>query len=416
MTTVTTLLEAAKSSPSKLFQLMAMSIVTTDQLAAALPFRTFAGQAATFIREATLPDTEFIPDSGAMSAASTGTDDLVTVPCRRLASDLDVDSLADDLTDGAQTERQLAQKVKATWRKVKDKIANGGNITGFTISDNFPNGAYVDAMPAVAAWMDSNRFGPGLLRYTHTGTKLAFKAPGDSGFGDDVVCATDGSYTLYSQNKSKWVRLTLDVSDANADATRAIYFTSSTNEFDGMNKIIDPSMLLSSSGANGDSISFAKLDRMITMEKVRTNRAFIMPSQLLEKFMSLLRAVGGATPIHLTLPGLNGTVPSYRGIPILENDYIGATESKGEATTLSSIYLASLTAEEGLFVGVPGTGNDAIDVQGEPDRQTVLGWRIERLGARETVAHRRTRVQWYGMLGLISPLALVRASEIRTED
>jgi hypothetical protein len=171
-------------------------------------------------------------------------------------------------------------------------------------------------------------------------------------------------------------------------------------------------MVAASVGTNGDAFSFDVLDNLKSLVKVRENLAYVMNSKLERKFLSAQRALGGSTPDHMALPGYSGQVLSYRGIPILINDNIPNNESKGSGTTLSSCYLTSLSAPEGLYVGVPGTGHDAVDVDGDPRRANVLGWRIERLGALEGVSVRRTRIRFSGCLCLGSDLALARASEI----
>ena len=403
-----------RSSANQIIRGAAKGIATTDFLGAVIPIRTFQGPSIAYQRERSLGTAAFIPDSGAIGAATNGADDLVTVPVRRVASDLDVDSLVDDLTNGSEMGGQILKRLKSTWRIITQKVATGGNTTGFTMSDNFQGGAYVDAITAYSAYLDSGRYGNGSLKYTHTGTFLQFRAPGDAQFGDQVACAADGSYTLYSSNKSKWITVTLDVSDASANATREITFTSNTYEFDGLNRVISPAMVAASGGADGDAMSFNVLDQLMSLEKVRSNRAFIMNSKLVFKFLSSLRALGGANPEHVRLPGIGADTIAYRGVPILENDWIPSTEAKGAATTLSSVYLASLDSSEGLFLGVPGTGLDEVDVDGDPRRSNVMGFRIEKIGALEGAAHRRTRVQWYGALGLGSDLALARASEIIT--
>jgi hypothetical protein len=146
-------------------------------------------------------------------------------------------------------------------------------------------------------------------------------------------------------------------------------------------------------------------------EKVRNNRAFVMGSKARRALLNLLRSTGGANPEHMALPGYSGQVLTYRGVPVLVDDFLTNAESKGDATDLASVYLASLDADEGLFLGVPG-GTSEFDVEADPRRNLTLGWRIESLGALEAKAHRRTRVQWYGALGLRSDLALARASEL----
>jgi hypothetical protein len=407
-----TLLEAAKLSQNKLFQGIALSIVTTDELAAAIPFKTFAGQAATYQREGTLPGTAFIPDAGTMPSPSTGTYDNVVVPIRRVGSDMDIDSLADDLDPGARATQMLA-KLKATWRLVKTKIVSGGNTTSHTLGSSADPFAAIDAI-GYGPWLDSTRFGQGEIKYTHSSTSWQFRAPGDSHFGTAVVAAADGTYTLKSFNASRYITVTLDVSDATANGQTTISFASSNDEFDGLNRIMSPSMVISSAGGNGDAFDLGILDQMISMEKIRSNRAFFMNSLLVRKFMAQLRLTGGANPEHMRLPGYSGDTIAYRGIPILENDNIPSTEAKGSGSTLSSVYLASLDADEGLFLGVPSTGVETLNVHGDPRREPVMGFRIESLGALEGVAHRRWRCQWYGTLGLRSDLALVRAREIVT--
>lgn len=413
-----TLLEAAKRTQNKLFQGIAVSIVTTNEMAAALPFKTFPGQAITYLREGTAPSTGFIADTGVMGAASTGTNDLVSVPVRRIASDLDVDSLADDLSQGSETGVQVAKKAKKTWDTVLDRVANGGNTTSHTL------GSVANPFAAIGAagvggitygpWLDSGRFGPGELKYTHAGQGWQFRAPGDPDFGDVVPATTNGSYTLRSFNKSKYLIVALTVASATANGRTFIEFASSNAEFDGLNRIISPSQVVASAGATGDAFSFTVLDNLMRMEKVRTNRAFMMNGEMILKFMAAQRGLGGSNPEHVRLPGYSGPTLAYRGIPVLENSHIPSNESKGGVLTLSSVYLASLDVDNGLFMGVPGTGQQALDVEGDPRNAVVMGFRIESLGALEAVAHRRTRVQWYGALGLRSDLALVRAKEIQT--
>lgn len=412
-----TLLEAAKRSTNKVFQGLALSVVTTDELAARIPLRGFDGLAMTYRREGAPPTSAWVPDDGTLPSPSVGTDDLVNVPIRSLGSDIDVISLADDLSAGADTSAQIPRKAKATWMLCQQAIATGGNTTSHTI------GSVADPFAAIGAagvggieygpWLDSNRFGPGEIKYTHSGTLWQFRAPGDPTFGDAVAAASDGVYVLKSSNPNKYIVVTIDVSDATANGRTSIEFASSTNDFDGMNRLVARDMVVSSTGASGDAFSFVMLDQLMSMEKVRTNRCFIMNSLLTRKYLSLARSTNFG-PDHMNLPGYSGPVLSYRGVAILENDFITSAEAKGSATTLSSVYLASLDANDGLFLGVPARGGQILEVQADPRNTVVAGWRIESIGALEGSAKRRTRVQWHGALGLGSSKALARASEIIT--
>jgi hypothetical protein len=307
-------------------------------------------------------------------------------------------------------------KAKATWRLIKTTMVTGGNTTSHSFGDGNP--ASIGAITGISygPWLDSNRHGSGQIKYTHSGTLWQFKAPGDRDYGTAVAATGDGTFRLRSWNQSKYIDATIDVSVAVADAEGLIFFASSNNEFDGMNTVLDPDQLVASTGANGDALSLGTFDELIALEKVRSNRYFIANSAIVNKFYALQRALGGVDPEHTVLPGYNNQrVPMYRGIPILQNDNIPSTETKGSGTTLSSLYLASLDGEQGLCLGAANAGGGmSMNVQGDPRNTTVMGFRISRLGELEGADHDRTRVKFYGALGLKSKLALARASELVT--
>lgn len=166
-------------------------------------------------------------------------------------------------------------------------MIGGGYITGITLGSNFAGGVGVDALVSASAFMDSNRNGLALLKYVHSGTLLSFQAPGDRTFGPAVdISGGDGDFTLVSDNPSKWVKLTLDVSDFSANGETTIAFTSSTNEFDGLATLMSSSQIRTSTGANGDVASFAILDELSDSVKARDNLAYIMPAALRNKYNS----------------------------------------------------------------------------------------------------------------------------------
>lgn len=417
MVAVLTLLEAAKRSQNKLFAGIGQAIVTTNEMAAMLPMRAVAGgQALVYEREGTAPDVAFMADDGTgagVGTASSGTGDMVTTHIRAIASDLDVNSLANDLSNGDAMARAVLGKVKATWGLVSDTIINGGHTTSHTLGSSADPFAAIDAI-TYGPWLDSNRYGPGSIKYTHAGTLWQFRAPGDPDYGDAVAANADGVYELRSFNRSKWIRVTLDVSDATGNGETHIRFASSNNKFDGLKTLCASSQVIESVGAAGDAFSFGVLDQLMDLVKSgRESRAFFANSAVVRKFLAAQRTLGGTSPSHIQIPGYGGPVLEYRGIPFLTCDYIANNESKGGATTLSSIYLAGFSADEGLFAGVP-SATDQLDVSNDPRIAPVMGFRIVDLGERETVAHQRIRCKWYGALGLRSELALARASEIVT--
>lgn len=418
-----TLPEALKRTRNVAMGAVLKSIVTTDELANVIPVLGVDGTSVPVPREGTLPATEFIGDDGAATEESTGTDDIVHIPVRRIVGNMDVDALADDLTGptpGSQRGVQIVKKAKATWRKVTDKLVNGAQVTGHALGQSTNPFNAIDAID-YGPWLDSSRRGPGSIKYTHATTSWQFRAPGDVDYGPAVSTgAVDGNYTLKSWNESYFIVVTLDVSDAAQDGETHIRFTSTSKEFDGMKEMCHPSMLIDPTGADGDDYSFKILDRMISNEKVRVNRAFIMNAKLVEAHYAALRALGGADPQMMELAAYSmpgsptgfGKVPTYRGIPLLTDDFIESTETVGATTTCASIYLASLDADEGLFLGA--AGGSSFNAEGDPRSRVVMGWRIVDLGERDEKDHRRTRVKFYGTPGLKSKLALVRRRGIKT--
>lgn len=96
----------------------------------------------------------------------------------------------------------------------------------------------------------------------------------------------------------------------------------------------------------------------------------------------------------------------------MKNDWIASTEAKGSATTLSSVYLVSLSAEDGFWMGCLG---DTFDVMSDPRGATVKGFRLEELGQSQAGASSvGRRLMFFGGAALGSNLAAARASEIIT--
>jgi hypothetical protein len=419
-----TYLQASSVARNPLARGLLLGVATTNELISLLDWDEVNGTSHDFGREGALASTEFVALDATSITESSSRGDQASTPLRLISSDLDIYNYTTSLTspNGDPVAWQLSQKLKSAGLMLQGKMITGSNVTGFTVSESATSpGLAVDAC-VPSAGIDTTLQGPGSLRYTHTGTFWAFRAPGDISYGDNVAIAADGSATLYSYNRSKWVTVTIDVSDATADGEVHVRFTSSNNEPDGLAKLIPTSQTVTSSGANGDALSFDVLDQLILEKvKVRDNLVFCMNAALKRKFLALARtASGGLEPGHIAMPvlGMDGkvgmkNVPAYNGIPILQVDDIPSTEAKGGATTLSSVYLMSLAPKVG-FHGVVGAGGSFQDIALDPYRARVAGFRLYDIGQRESKPARGIRVEWYGAFGLGSTLAAARASQLVT--
>jgi hypothetical protein len=418
------LYEAAKISRNPLTRGVLLGIATTNELFSRIQFVPTIGNAWSYDREKSLGTVEFIDPNTGTSTESSATFDKVTVPLRMIESVVDVANASRNMVDpnGDPKALQIALKLKKLGMTMQTKMFTGSFTTGFTVSGAAASpGLAVDAA-VPSAYTDSTIFGPGNLKYTHTGTFWQYRAPGDRTYGPQVACATDGSYTLYSDNPNKFVTVTLDVSDATADGEINITFSSTTNEFDGLTKMVTSGQTVSSSGANGDALSFDVLDQLLYEKvKVRSDLVYCMNGKLKRKFMALARsAAGGMTPEQISLPilGMNGQpaemrVPQYNGIPILQVDDIPSTESKGSGSTLSSVYLTSLTPQLGFYAACQQQGGAAL-ADLDPYKARIMGVKMYDIGQRETAPQDRTRIEWFGAFALGSELAAARASELVT--
>lgn len=411
-----TLVDAAKLSQNPFMVANFKAIATSDDVFSLLEFVPKGGESFSYTREKSIGSFGFIPDNyNSDIPESTGTDEKVTVPKREATEDFYVPHFDIANQSGLinPLDRQATKKFKAAGRLLANKLINGRNTTGFAI-ESFQAGPYVDAVTA-GPWLDSNRHGPGEIKYTHTGTLVQFRAPGDVQFGPAVTANADGTYLLLGDNPSKWVVVTLDVSDANADAIRRLTFTSSSNEFDGLKVLISSGQTRASLGAAGDPPSFSILDELIHAVKEKTvgKMAFMMHSTLVQRYESLMRAAGWGIPT-VQLPGTASQAPAYKRYPLLTNDWITKDESKGGTTTLSSIYLANMAPESGLYMGA--LGGERFNVEADPRNASVLGFQVLNLGPIQKGAGNKIggRLVWYGGLALGSDLAAARAKEIQT--
>jgi hypothetical protein len=431
-----TLLEGAKLSRNPLTRGVLTAIATTDELLSQIAMVPKSGESFMYNREMALPTTPFyetapVSDatlgtigSPAAIAESGATFDQVIVPMRAIVGNVDVSNFAEEQQDDTnqQMATQLMKKLKALGRTIGQRLITGNYATTYALSAT-PTGTSIPATGAVGPGQDSRRHGPGSLIVDSvvaaTSADFHYRAPGDARFGTAVSVTADGTYTLTSANGSKWIKLTVDVSalvsgSAIEAAVRVTPISAASPEWDGLQALTPSAQLVASTGTDGDDLTFEVLDRLIDeMVKVRERRFFLMSAKGKAEFYSLVRSLGGSGPEVTTLPGVNGPVPTYRGIPILQSDWIANTETKGANSDLTSVYLVSLDPTEGFYLGV-GQKGQSVPSDIDPRSATIMGVRIRDIGQLETSDAQRMRVSFYGATALGSELAMSRASEIKT--
>jgi hypothetical protein len=410
-----TLYEAHKLSRNPLTRGVFKALATPDQLLSQIAMVPKSGESFVYDREKALPAIEFVTPNHTSLTESSATFDKVTVPMRLIATNIDVMNFVEEQMGdtNAQMATQLSKKLKALGRTIGQKLITGGFQTSTTLTVAI---AGVTA-PSAGPNQDTDRHGPGILLYDQSAEEFFYQAPGDRTYGVATSSAGDpGQIRVVSDNPNRWIDITVASTAAlpAGDVTSLVTIASTTNEWDGLAALVASSQTRTASGANGDALALATMDKMIDVDvRVRERRFFVMNGLLLAKFFALVRAIPGAREQVTVVPGVNGPVPVYRGIPILQSDWIASNETKGSGTTLSSVYLLSLAPEEGFWLGV-SQGGGRVNVDIDPRSASVLGVRLRDIGELEDKDAKRTRVTFNGAPALGSELAVARASQLVT--
>jgi len=176
-----------------------------------------------------------------------------------------------------------------------------------------------------------------------------------------------------------------------------------SNSFEGLLTLLPASQTVDT-GTDGSNLTFELLDELIDTVKDKDGSVdyFMMPARTIRAFMSLLRALGGASINDvLTLPS-GRQVPMYRGVPIFRNDWLPVDQTKG-ATTGSTTTIFAGTFDDGS--GTHGiSGLTAI-------RQ--FGLQVQEIGPSETKDNDITRVKMYCGMALFSELGLAAAPGVK---
>ncbi len=94
-------------------------------------------------------------------------------------------------------------------------------------------------------------------------------------------------------------------------------------------------------------------------------------------------------PGVITLPS-GAQVPAYRGIPILRNDWIPTTQTRGALTTATTM-LAGTLDDGSRMHGIAGL-----------TASKLAGMAVEEVGIHQSKDESITRVKWYSGLALFS--------------
>lgn len=395
-------------------------IVTVDQLIAFLPFVSCGTRdSMVYRREKALPAVSKIGSGDTITPTAALTYTRATSFVRRMVVDQDIDILDAGAAGGMVGARAdaLGRAAKAVARTFGDDLIDGNSNFTATVNDIGSSG-YTGATIVVGPGHDV-RNPIGEIKYTHSGTTIAYKAPGDTAYGTAVTVGS--AVKVYSSNEDKWLQVTMTGGTPAANGVTVFTISAGDNEIDGVERLVNTtSQVISATGSDGDALALATLDQLADLVKDRNGpKVYIMNAALKRKLAALLRAAGGATmtefrDLHsLTGMPLMQPVLTYNGIPVLQSDFIDSDESKGNASTLSSVYCATL----GEGAGLCGLYSEA-SIDGDNGAQVLsrapTGLTALNLGTVQNADVQRVRVKAYWGLMNKSELGLARAKNIIT--
>jgi hypothetical protein len=409
--------DALLLSPDLRLQGVVESAVLDHDLFKVLPFyRCTNALGMTYLRVKARPSTGFIPPGGDV-VESAGSLEEVHARIRHIVGDVDVLGAADRLMGAKQRGTHIALKASATARLAADAIINGAygtaafTLAGVALASGGaagPDGGTGPRMPL------SGDVGPGSIECVVAGAvkTLHFKAPGDVNYGTasaDLASGNPKGVVLRSGDRPNlWIRV--DVTSASlpgSTTAAAVTCTTSSEEFDGLIRMVDPSQIIDPEGANGDNMTFSVIRKTIRKCKAPpgTRRFLVMDERDLEETCKLYDALGGASVQQMALPeyGIE-SIPVFAGkVPILviSDDVLAPTETVGTNHDGSRIFCLGigLPTERGEEKDAPMQGPGLFGVyagtaESMAEGRNCAGMFLEDLGSRAAKDLHGNRVGW----------------------
>ena len=248
-----------------------------------------------------------------------------------------------------------------------------------------------NTLPSVS-YLDPNETVPESTGdFTEVVTKLRILA-GDvdvDKFLEETMSDTENQLATQIGLKAKALARTFQDSVVNGDNIAR------PKEFDGLKALTTAAQTISA-GANGAALTLGALDQLI--DAVPNGADFLMMrSGTRRAYTALVRAAGGNTASMIQHKNFDNPVLAHNGTPIIINDFLPGTETKGTGTNLCSVYAVRANELDG-FHGLYGGA--------------AAGVRIESIGTVQNKDATRTRLKWYVGAALRSTKSVARLEAI----
>lgn len=208
--------------------------------------------------------------------------------------------------------------------------------------------------------------------------------------------------TMGTQNDQKGVQVASKAKGLGREYQRQFILGDSSVdplEFDGLEKLMPSAQVISAASA---ALTFEMLDELISSIKAKDGAVdfMAMPDIAIRKYMSLLRATGGATISEVRTMPDGQQVMFYRGIPLFRNDYI-PVENGGGAVRTTDIY-AGCFDDGSRKTGIAGL-TSAIQ----------SGIFVTNVGEAEATNDTITRLRFYSSMAIFSELGVGKIDTVK---
>ena len=256
-------------------------------------------------------------------------------------------------------------------------------ITGNGLTYNRENAAATAAFFAVGdTWNESTP------TFTQITTSLTIVG-GDADVDNYLLTTRSNIQDLQSaviRLKAKAVRQKFEDTFVNGDTGV------DAKSFDGIDKLTTGGQV-ATMGANGATLTLAKLDELIDLVKGGAPDLLLMSKRTRRSLNSLARAAG--TFLQTDRNAFGQMVQYYDGIPVGVSDYISDAKTVGTSNDCSTVY--AMQFGEGALAGLTAPG----------------GLQVETIGSLETKDATRTRVKWYVATALFNTLKVSKLTGVR---
>lgn len=211
--------------------------------------------------------------------------------------------------------------------------------------------------------------------------------------------------TMGTQNSQKGVQVQSKAKSLGRDYQRQFIMGDSSVdplEFDGLNKLMPAGQIID---AASTAFNFEMLDEMMSKILSKDGQVdfFMTPDITIRKYMTALRAQGGANATEVRTMPDGQQLMLYRGIPIFRNDYIPVVISNAGATQVTDIY-AGCFDDGSRKVGIAGLTS-----------AVQSGIFVTEVGEAELTNDTITRLRFYSSMAIFSELGIARYENVKVK-